>query len=335
MKTPPPETSFPKLLQQFFLERLIQQRNASAQTVTAYRDSFRLLLQFAQCRLGKAPERLALSDLDAPLILAFLNYLESDRHNAIRSRNARFAAIRSFLHFAALKEPTGLAVIQRVLAIPMKRFDKPLLGFLTRAEMQAILDAPDRTTWCGQRDRVMFATLYNTGGRVSEVTGMLVSDVVLDGSAAVRIRGKGRKERSVPLWRTTVTEIRKWLAQVDGKPDQPLFPGWSGTRMTRPAVTARLQLAVKSAVIVCPQLAKHRVSPHTIRHSTAMHMLQAGVDIPVIALWLGHENPTTTHMYVEADLAMKERALKAVQPPNIKQARYQPTDRVLEFLQTL
>jgi len=169
MKAPPPETSFPILLQQFFLERLIQQRNASAQTVAAYRDSFRLLLQFAQRRLGKAPERLALSDLDTPLILAFLNHLESDRHNAIRSRNARFAAIRSFLHFAALKEPTGLAVIQRVLAIPMKRFDKPLLGFLSRAEMQAILDAPDRTTWCGQRDRVMFATLYNTGGRVSEI----------------------------------------------------------------------------------------------------------------------------------------------------------------------
>jgi site-specific recombinase XerD len=171
MKAPPPETSFPILLQQFFLERLIQQRNASAQTVAAYRDSFRLLLQFAQRRLGKAPESLALSDLDTSLILAFLNHLESDRHNAIRSRNARFAAIRSFLHFAAFKEPTALPIVQRVLAIPMKRFDKPLLGFLSRAEMQAILDAPDCTTWCGQRDRVMFATLYNTGGRVSEITG--------------------------------------------------------------------------------------------------------------------------------------------------------------------
>jgi site-specific recombinase XerD len=238
----------------------------SARTVAAYRDSFRLLLQFAQRRLGKAPERLTLSDQDTPLILAFLNHLESDRHNTIRSRNARFAAIRSFLHFAALKEPTGLAVIQRVLAIPMKRFDKPLLGYLSRPEMQAILDAPDRTTWCGQRDRVMFATLYNTGGRVSEITGMLVSDVVLDGSAAVRIRGKGRKECSVPLWRTTATEIRKWLARVDGKPDQPLFPGCSGTRMTRPAVTARLQLAVERAATSCPQLAKRRVSPHVVRH---------------------------------------------------------------------
>ena len=164
MKPPFPVTSFPTLLQQFFLERLIQQRNASAQTVAAYRDSFRLLLQFAQCHSGKAPERLALTDLDAPLLLAFLNHLENKRHNTIRSRNARFAAIRSFLHFAALKEPTALPVIQRVLAIPMKRFDKPLLGFVSRTEMQAILDAPDATTWCGQRDRTMFATLYNTAG---------------------------------------------------------------------------------------------------------------------------------------------------------------------------
>jgi integrase/recombinase XerD len=335
MKTPYSEAGFAMLLQQFFLERLIQQQNASTQTVAAYRDSFRLLLQFAQHHLGKSPERLTLTDLDAPLILAFLNHLESERHNTIRSRNARFAAIRSFLHFAALKEPTALPVIQRGLAIPMKRFDKPLLGFLSRTEMQAILDAPDCTTWCGQRDRIMFAMLYNTGGRVSEITGLQVADVVLDGSATVRIRGKGRKERSVPLWRTTAVEIRKWLASIDGRPDQPLFPGWSGTRMTRPAVAARLQLAVQSAAVSCPQLTKRRVSPHIIRHSTAMHMLQAGVDITLIALWLGHENPTTTHMYVEADLAMKERALKAVQPPNIKQSRYQPTDRVLKFLQTL
>ena len=335
MKAPVPETSFPTLLQQFFLERLIQQRNASAQTVAAYRDSFRLLLQFGQHHLGKAPERLALSDLDAHFILAFLNHLESERHNAIRSRNARFAAIRSFLHFAAFKEPTALPIVQRVLAIPMKRFDKPLLGFLSRAEMQAILDAPDCTTWCGQRDRVMFATLYNTGGRVSEITGLKVADVVLDCSAAVRIRGKGRKERSVPLWRTTATEIRKWLARINDRPDQALFPGRSGARMSRPAVTARLQLAVKSAATVCPQLAKRRVSPHVIRHSTAMHMLQAGVDITVIALWLGHENLSTTHMYVEADLTMKERALAAVQPPSIKQTRYQPSDRVMQFLQTL
>ena len=335
MTTPCPKTTFPTLLQQFFLERLIQQRNVSPQTVAAYRDSFCLLLRFAQRHLGKAPEQLALADLDAPVMLAFLNYLENERHNKVRSRNARFTAIRSFLHFAAFREPAALPVIQRVLAIPMKRFDKPLLGFLSRSEMQAILDAPDATTWCGHRDRVMFTVFYNTGGRVSEITGLKVADVVLDACAAVRIRGKGRKERSVPLWRTTVTEIRRWMARTQAGRDQPLFPGWSGTRMSRPAVTARLQLAVQNAVKVCPQLAQREVSPHVIRHSTAMHMLQAGVDITLIALWLGHENPATTHMYVEADLTMKEKALNSVQPPHTKQTRYQPTDRVLHFLETL
>jgi site-specific recombinase XerD len=329
------EANLATLLQEFFLDRLIQQRNASAQTVAAYRDSFRLLLQFAQRHLGKAPERLALTDLDAPLVLAFLNHLESERHNTIRSRNARLAAIRSFLHFAALQEPTALPIIQRALAIPMKRFDKPLLGSLSQTEIQAILDAPDGTTWCGQRDRIMFATLYNTGARVSEITGVCVADVTLAGSPSVRIHGKGRKERSVPLWRTTASQIRHWLPRIDSRPDQPLFPSCSGARMTRSAVMARLQLAVQSAAACCPQLTKRRVSPHTIRHATAMHMLQARVDITVIALWLGHESPGTTHMYVEADLAMKERALNAVQPPRTKQTRYRPTDRVLQFLQTL
>jgi len=335
MKTSSPDTSFAKLLQEFFLERLIAQRNASPQTVAAYRDSFRLFLQFAQRHVGKTPERLVLTDVDAPLVLAFLNHLEHERHNTIRSRNVRFAAIRSFLHFAAFQDPTALPVIQRVLAIPMKRFDKPLLGFLSRSEMQAILDAPPDDRWCGQRDRLMFATLYNTGARVSELTGLRVADVVLDGSVAVHLHGKGRKDRSVPLWRTTTAQLRRWLPRIDSRPDRPLFPSASGTRLTRPAVTARLRLAVQRAATRCPSLTKRRVSPHCIRHSTAMHMLQAGVDITVIALWLGHENPATTHMYVEADLAMKERALQAVQPPHIKQTRYRPTDRLLEFLQRL
>jgi len=335
MKTSRPDANFARLLQEFFLERLINQRNASPQTVAAYRDSFRLLLQFAHSHFGKTPEHLALTDLDASVVLAFLNHLENERQNTIRSRNARFAAIRSFLHFAALKEPTALPVIQRVLAIPMKRFDKPLLGFLSHAEMQAILDAPDGRTWCGQRDRLMFATLYNTGARVSEITGLCAADIVLEGSASVRLHGKGRKDRSVPIWRTTASQIRHWLPRIDSRPDRPLFPSISGTRLTRPAVTARLHLAVQRAAAGCPPLTERHVSPHTIRHSTAMRMLQAGVDITLIALWLGHENPATTHMYVEADLAMKERALKAVQPPHLKQTRYRPTDRVLQFLQTL
>ena len=335
MKTVSAGPSLATLLQAFFLERLTAQRNASPQTVAAYRDSFRLLLEFAQQYVGKAPERLELTDLDAPVVLAFLDHLERERHNTIRSRNARFAAIRSFMHFAAFKDPTALPGIQRVLAIPMKRFDKPLLGFLSTSEIQAILDAPPTDRWSGQRDRIMFATLYNTGARVSELTGLRVGDVVLDGSACVHLHGKGRKNRSVPLWRTTTTQVRHWLPRIDSRPDRPLFPSATGGRLTRPAVTARLRLAVQRAAAQCPSLTKRRVSPHCIRHSTAMHMLQSGVDITVIALWLGHENPATTHLYVEADLAMKERALQAVQSPRIKQTRYRPTDRLLAFLQRL
>ena len=335
MKAVPTDATLATLLQAFFLERLMAQRNASPQTVAAYRDSFRLLLEFAHQHVGKAPERLALSDVDAPLILAFLDHLERDRHNTIRSRNARFAAIRSFMHFAAFKDPTALPSIQRVLAFPMKRFDKPLLGFLSKGEIQAILDAPPTDRWTGQRDRIMFATLYNTGARVSELTGLRVADVVLDGSACVHLHGKGRKNRSVPMWRTTTTQLRQWLPRIDSRPDRPLFPSAAGGRLTRPAVTARLRLAAQRAAAQCPSLANRRVAPHCVRHSTAMHMLQAGVDITVIALWLGHESPSTTHLYVEADLAMKERALQAVQPPHLKQTRYQPTDRLLAFLQAL
>ncbi len=335
MNTVSADATLATLLQAFFLDRLIAQRNASPQTVAAYRDSFRLLLEFAHQHVGKAPERLELNDIDAPLVLAFLDHLERDRHNTIRSRNARFAAIRSFVHFAAFKDPAALPAIQRVLAIPMKRFDKPLLGFLSKGEIQAILDAPPGDRWSGQRDRIMLATLYNTGARVSELTGIRVADVVLDGSACVHLHGKGRKDRSVPLWRTTTTQLRHWLPRIDSRPDRPLFPSAAGGRLTRPAVTARLRLAVKQAATQCPSLTKRRVSPHCVRHATAMHMLQAGVDITVIALWLGHENPSTTHLYVEADLAMKERALQAVQSPRIKETRYRPTDRLLAFLQGL
>lgn len=335
MKTASSTGRLAAVLQAFFLERLVAQRNASPQTVAAYRDSFRLLLQFAQQHVGKAPERLELTDLDAPVVLAFLDHLERKRRNTIRSRNARLAAIRSFAHFAALKDPTALPSLQGVLAIPMKRFDKPLLGFLSKHEIQAILNAPPSDRWSGQRDRIMFAALYNTGARVSELTGLRVADVVLDGSTCVHLHGKGRKDRSVPLWPTTATQLRRWLPRIDSRPDRPLFPSTRGGRLARPAVTARLRLAVQRAAGQCPSLVNRHVSPHCVRHSTAMHMLQAGVDITVIALWLGHENPATTHMYVEADLAMKERALQAVQPPHMKQTRYRPTDRLLAFLQGL
>lgn len=332
-----PETStrFGTLLQQFFVERLMQQRHASARTVAAYRDCFRLLLDFAERRLGKRPAQIAIEDLDAPLILGFLEHLEKQRHNSARSRNARFAAIRSFMHYAGLKEPAALAIVQSVLAIPMKRFERRLVGFLPREQIEAIISAPDPSTSSGRRDRVMLATLYNTGARVSELIDMRISDFLPGPSAAVRIRGKGRKERSVPLWPTTAAQLRRWLRERPGAPEAPLFPNRSGRPLTRTSVTERLLLAVQAAAKHHPELAKRRVSPHVFRHSIAMHLLQAGVDITVIALWLGHESPATTHMYVEADLAMKERALKNIQSPRNRSVRYRPPDRVMQFLQSL
>ena len=327
--------SFSRLLQQFFVERLMQQLQASPCTVAAYRDTFRLLLAFVHRELGKQPSDLVIEDLSAALVLDFLRYLEVERHNCARSRNARFAAIRSFMEYVAFQEPSALAIVQTVLAIPMKRFETPLIGFLSREHIEAILTAPDQNTWAGQRDRVMFATLYNTGARASELIGMQIGDLTLDPSASVRIRGKGRKKRSLPLWRDTAAQLKCWLREYPRAPEQPLFPSRSGGTLSRIGLTERLKLAAKCAARQYPELEKRPIFPHLVRHSIAMHMLQAGVDITVIALWLGHESPATTHRYVEADLAMKERALKALQAPSRAPLRYQPQDSVLKFLQSL
>jgi integrase/recombinase XerD len=336
MKTSPsPEGRFAKLVEEFFLERLIRQRNSSPQTVAAYRDCFRLLFEFARDHRNKPPDRLVLADLDAPLVLAFLDHLEKDRKNSIRTRNARFAALRSFLRFAALKEPDALALIHRTLAIPMKRCSRLLFGFLSREEVQAIINAPDASTWAGQRDRVLWATLYNTGARISEALGITVADVVLEGTPSIHLRGKGRKERTVPIWPTTATQIRRWMTRIDTSPGKSLFPTAKGGQLSRSAITERLKRATKTAATTCDSLSGRRVSPHTVRHATAMHLLQSGVDITVIALWLGHESPATTHIYVEADLKMKEAALKVVTPPTLKQVRYRPPAGLLGFLRSL
>ncbi len=335
MKPATVRTPLGPLLQEFFMERLINQRHASARTVSAYRDCFRLLLTFAEHQLHRRPADLALQDLQASLILKFLDHLEKQRHNSIRSRNARFAAIRSFMHYAGYKEPAALSVIQSVLGIPMKRFDRPLVGFISRAHVEAITAAPTAATWTGRRDRVMFATLYNTGARVSELIGMQVGDLILESSSAVRIRGKGRKERTVPLWASTVAQLRSWRRELHGTAEGPVFPSRTGGRLSRTTVAERLQLAVEAAAKQYPELLKQTISPHTFRHSIAMHLLQAGVDITVIALWLGHESPSTTHIYVEADLTMKERALRSLQPPATVPIRYRPPDRILRFLQGL
>ena len=323
------------LIQQFFLERLIQQLRVSTRTVEAYRDSFRRLLTFAERHLGKSPAELVLADLTPGFILAFLRHLETERHNSIRSRNARFAAIRSFMQYVAIKEPSALALAQSVLAIPMKRFERPLVGFLSRQQIQAILQAPSAATWSGQRDRVMLTTLYNTGARVSELIGMRIADVSFETGPAILIHGKGRKERQVPLWPSTARLLKRWLQQNPRESEQPLFTNRSGAPLTRIGISERLKLAKHTAAQRHSELACRRISPHLLRHSLAMHMLQSGVDITVIALWLGHESPVTTHMYVEADLQMKRRALQTLQPLRTAAPRYRPSDRVLQFLQSL
>lgn len=328
--------SFPALLQRFFVDYLRQQRAVSPCTVAAYRDTFRLLLAFAQKTTGKMPTDLKLGDLDAPLILRFLDHLERDRGNSVRSRNARLSAIRSFLKYAAHQDLTALATIEHSLAIPQKRHDKAVLGFLTRPEMDAIIAAPDRHSWAGRRDQVLFAILYNTGARVSEVINLRIGDVVLDVSPVAHLNGKGRKRRSVPLWKATAAIVRPWVRQLARASETDyLFPNSSGGRLSRSSVTLRLALAVEVAIQHHPQLAGRAISPHTVRHTTAMHLLQAGVDITVIALWLGHESPTTTHGYLEADLSMKEEALSRLQPLNGVQTRYRPPDRLMAFLQSI
>ncbi len=327
--------TFPTLLQDFFHQHLVAQRQASSRTVASYRDAFRLLLTFAHDRLHKPPSAITLSDLDAPLLLAFLDHLEGTRHNGARTRNARLAALRSFLHYAAVRDPTALAVIQRALAIPTKRFDRPLLGFLSRVEIDALLTAPDRSTWSGHRDHVLFITLYNTGARVSEIIGVRVADLVLEPVAHVRLHGKGRKDRTVPLWKSTAKRLKEWLPRVKTGPDTPLFPNGRGVALSRSGVERRLRAAVARASVGCASLATRRISPHTFRHTTAMHLLQSGVDLSVIALWLGHESLDTTHLYVEADLGMKERALAKMQDPPSGRWRYHASDRLLAFLEGL
>lgn len=327
--------SFVQMIQDYFCGHLINQRNASPRTVAAYRDTFRLLLGHLGADRHKQPSQIELTDLTPVAIAAFLNHLERGRHNTVRTRNCRFAAIRAFLRYASARDPSSLLTVQQVLAIPMKRFDRPQMGFLSRDEVDAILATPDCSTWSGRRDRVMFALLYNTGARVSELVSVKLQDLSLAQCASIRLHGKGRKTRTVPLWKDTARSLSKWIKEIHPGASDPLFPNASGDFLTRSGVEYRLRELVRSASIRCPSLGNRRISPHTLRHTTAMHLLQSGVDITVIALWLGHETPATTHMYVEADLAMKERALAKVQEPRTSPIRYRPTDKLLKFLHAL
>ena len=332
-KSPP---SFAALVQTYFTEYLTQQRALSPQTIAVYRDGFVLFLNFAEVRLDKSPETIALADITPELIMAFLNHLERQRHNSVRSRNTRLAALRSFLKFAGHRDLASLQVIERALGVPVKRFERPMFGYLSREEMLAVIGTPGES-WLSRRDHVLFLLMYNTGARVSEIIGVKVSDVVLDeGAACVHLHGKGRKQRSVPLWHSTVKAVRAWLRfNRQFEATSALLPSSDGNTMTRSNVTKRLTLAVRTASEQHPRLVQQHVSPHTIRHTTAMHLLQAGVDISVIALWLGHESPATTHHYVEADLTMKERALSRLQEPDVKIQRDRAPDSLIDFLNKL
>jgi len=294
-----------------------------------------LFLGFAGRTLGKGPSALRLVDIQADLILAFLDHLERERHNAVRSRNLRLTALRAFLKFAGRRDVSALHIVEQALAVPMKRFEQPMLGFLTRQEMDAVLGQPG-TLWSSRRDHLLLTMLYNTGARVSEIIGVRVVDVILDGSACVHLHGKGRKLRSIPLWDTTVVEVRAWLRlNPTLRGEAALLPNRHGQAMSRSNVAQRLDLAVARAAAKEPGILKKAVSPHTLRHTTAMHLLQSGVPFNVIALWLGHESMNTTHRYVEANLAMKEKALARLEPPDTKMRRFRAPDALMRFLQSL
>jgi integrase/recombinase XerD len=327
---------FSALLQSFFSERLIRQRQASPHTISSYRDTFRLLLQFAQRRLHKPPSCFALEDIDAPMVTAFLNDLENSRKTSARSRNLRLTAIRSFFNYAAYEEPAHAQQIQRVLAIPGKRYSRTLVQFLNRPEIDALLAAPDQRTWLGRRDHALLLVAVQTGLRLSELTGLQTQDVHLAIGAHVRCSGKGRKERCTPLTKQTVAALKAWLHEsAKGAATEWLFPSTRGGRLSADAVQDLLAKHVAVAAQSCPSLRKKRVTPHVLRHAAAMELLQSGVDRSVIALWLGHESVQTTQIYIDADLALKEKALAKATPTSSKQRRFRAKDSLLEFLKGL
>jgi len=332
MKT---SSNFASLLESFFTDRLVRQRQASPHTIASYRDTFRLLLEFMQQRLKKAPSALSIEDTDAPLVGSFLDHLERTRGNSARSRNTRLAAIHSFFRYAAFTELAHSALIQRVLAMPSKRYDRRPIEFLTRPEIDALLAAPPQTTWHGRRDRTLLIVAVQTGLRVSELISLRCQDVVLGAGAHVCCLGKGRKERCTPLRRDSTMALAQWFRERHGQPSDPLFPNQHGGPLSRDGVEHLLAKHTTRARLACPSLRHKHVSPHVLRHTAAMELLQHGVDRSVIALWLGHESIETTQMYLQASLTMKELALAKTAPLNVSVGRYRPDDHLLAFLRSL
>ena len=322
-------------LQAFFTDRLVRQRHASPRTVAAYRDTCRLLLHFVHMQTGKTPSAVDWQDLDVPLVTAFLDHLEIERDNGPRTRNARLAAVRSLFRYASLRHPEHAALIQRVLAIPQKRFEKKIVSFLTPVEIVALLDAPDTTRWEGRRDRALMLIGIQTGLRLSEILGLNCGDVSLNTGAHVRCEGKGRKERCVPLTKATVAVLRVWLRERQGGLDEPLFPTRAGRRLSPDAIERRVTIHAAAATQRAPSLVGKHLTPHVLRHTSAMQLLQAGVDSSVIALWLGHADSRSTQAYLHADLTIKERALARTTPASVRPGRYHPSDPLLTFLEGL
>lgn len=329
------QPNFGALLERFFTQRLMQQRRASVHTIASYRDTFKMLLQFVHKRLGKAPSALALADIDAPLVMTFLDEMERVRGITARTRNLRLTAVHSFFRFAAFEAPTHSAQIQRVLAIPAKRFTRTLVPFLNRLEVDALLAAPDQQSWSGRRDHALMLLAVQTGLRLSELTSLRHEDLQLGVGAHVRVIGKGRKERCTPLSKNTRAVLAAWARELPLDGNQPLFPNARGGRLSSHGVHYLLSKHVATAAAQCPSLKNKRVSPHVLRHTTAMDLLQEGVDQPTIALWLGHESIETTQIYLDANLAMKQAVLDKTTPPEGKPGRYRPDDRLLAFLKSL
>jgi integrase/recombinase XerD len=332
MKT---QATFSELLQAYFTQRLMHECNASPHTIANYRDAFRLLIGFAHRNLKKHPTVLAMQDLDASFVCRFLDHLEKDRGVSARSRNVRLAAIHSFFHYVALQEPAFGALAQRVLAIKSKRHIKRSIDFLTRKEAEALLAAPNQQTRSGRRDHALLLLALQTGLRLSEIIGLRCQDIVLDTGAHVRCIGKGRKSRCVPLRKETVAILRAWLRERNAQPGEALFPNVRGKSLSRDGVQYLLAKHLTLARPQCPSLKNKRVTPHVLRHSTAMELLQSGVDRSVISLWLGHERMDTTQIYLHASLELKEKALAKTEPFYGRPPRYRPPDQLMAFLQSL
>ena len=324
------------LLQGFFIERLGRQLQASPETIASYRDAIMLLLLFAARKAKKPPARLTIDDLDAVTVGAFLDHLDNDRHNSTATRNARLAAIHSFYRYALPLVPERAHTASQVLAIPQRRYDRAIVSYLTAPEAEAVLAAPDRTTWFGRRDHALLLTAIQTGLRLSELTALRIPDVTTTTpGAAVHTTGKGRRERSTPLTRQTVAVLREWLREAGTQPTCPIFPTRQGTRMSADAVQRLVAKHAATAALACPSIATKHVTPHTLRHTAAMALMKAGVDTSVIALWLGHKSAVTTQIYLHADMTIKENALARVAQPTTTPGRYRPPDALMAFLERL